>query len=64
MGLLLHTKEREIYLAKRVSEAAIEPQQLGLSHPGSAVAVGIREGWLVFITYFLLMYIHLFSTAH
>lgn len=64
MGLLLHTEEIEIYLAKRMSEPAIEHQQLDLSHPGSTVAVGSQEGWLVFITYFLLMYIRLFSTAH
>lgn len=38
----------------------MECQQLGISHPGSAVAVGIQEGWLIFITYFLPMYISTF----
>lgn len=64
MGLLLHTEEMQISLAKCASEPAVERQQLGLSHPGTVVAVGIQEGWLIFITYFLPMYIRLFSTVH
>lgn len=64
MDLLLPTEEMQISLAKRTSEPATAHQQLGLSHPGSVVAVGIQEGWLIFITYFLPMYIRLFSTVH
>lgn len=45
--------------AKHMSEPTVECQQLALSHPGSVVTAGIQESWLVFITCFLPMYIHL-----
>lgn len=38
----------------------MECQQLGISHPGRVVAVGIQKGWLIFIPYFPPMYISVF----